>query len=92
MSEVISQNGARKLTLAGAVAASLAASACCLGPLLLALLGAGGAGAFATLASFRPYVLVATAAPGRLEAYVAAIDALGYTASLPASGRGSGAR
>jgi mercuric ion transport protein len=46
----------------GAVTAAVAASACCLGPLLLALLGAGGAGAFVALGAYRPYLLAFTAA------------------------------
>ena len=49
-----------KLSIGGAVLAALAASSCCLGPLLLAALGVGGAGAFATLAAYRPYVLGVT--------------------------------
>jgi mercuric ion transport protein len=53
---------AKKLSIGGAVLAALAASSCCLGPLLLAALGVGGAGAFATLSAFRPYILVGTAA------------------------------
>lgn len=52
----------QSLTLAGAILASVAASACCLGPLALAVLGIGGAGAFATLAAYRPYILVVTVA------------------------------
>ena len=52
---------ARVLTAAGAVVGALAASACCLGPLVLAALGLGGAGAFALLGAYRPYVLAVTA-------------------------------
>lgn len=52
---------AKRLTLGGAVLAALAASACCIGPLVLALLGIGGAGALAALSAYRPYILVATA-------------------------------
>jgi mercuric ion transport protein len=48
-------------TLAGAVVAAIAASSCCIGPLVLAALGIGGAGAFATLGAYRPYFLVVTA-------------------------------
>ncbi len=51
----------KKLSIAGAVVAALAASSCCIGPLLLAVLGVGGAGAFATLAGYRPYILGVTA-------------------------------
>ncbi|HSQ67465.1 MAG TPA: heavy-metal-associated domain-containing protein [Polyangiaceae bacterium] len=57
-----SESRAQRLSLAGAVLSAVAASSCCLGPLLLAALGVGGAGAFATLAAFRPYILGVTAA------------------------------
>jgi len=53
---------AKKATLAGAVLAAIAASSCCIGPLILAALGVGGASAFATLGAFRPYILGVTAA------------------------------
>ena len=52
---------AKKATLAGAVLAAIAASSCCIGPLILAALGIGGAGAFATLGAYRPYILGVTA-------------------------------
>jgi mercuric ion transport protein len=52
---------AKKLTLGGAVLAALAASSCCIGPLILAALGIGGAGAFAVLGAYRPYILSVTA-------------------------------
>ena len=58
---VAHQDRARKFTLVSAVLAALAASSCCIGPLLLAALGIGGAGAFAALAAYRPYILGATA-------------------------------
>src|SRR5258708_3709479 len=48
------------LTLGGALLAAIAASSCCIGPLVLAALGVGGAGAFATLASYRPWILGVT--------------------------------
>jgi mercuric ion transport protein len=41
--------------------AALAASSCCLGPLLLGALGIGGAGAAGVLGSYRPYLLAGTA-------------------------------
>ncbi len=47
----------RKLSvasLAGAVVAALASSACCLGPLLFAALGLGGAGLLVELEAYRP--------------------------------------
>lgn len=52
---------AKKLTLGGAVLAALAASSCCVGPLILAALGIGGAGAFAALGAYRTYILAVTA-------------------------------
>ncbi len=45
----------RRATLAGAVLSALAASTCCIGPLLLALLGVGSAGALVKLEPYRPY-------------------------------------
>ncbi len=48
---------AKRLTIGGAVLAALAASSCCIGPLVLAALGIGGAGAFAVLGAYRPYIL-----------------------------------
>lgn len=57
-----SDDRAKKLTLGGAVLAAIAASSCCIGPLLLAALGIGGAGAFAALGSYRPYILGVTVA------------------------------
>ena len=53
---------AKQLTLGGAVLAAIAASSCCIGPLILAALGIGGAGAFATFGAYRPYILGVTAA------------------------------
>lgn len=52
---------AKRLSIGGAVLAALAASSCCLGPLLLAALGVGSAGAIAGLAAYRPYLLAGTA-------------------------------
>src|SRR5262249_20618426 len=51
----------KKLSLGGAILAALAASSCCLGPLLVATLGIGGAGGFAAFGRFRPILLVFTA-------------------------------
>src|SRR5258708_14111333 len=42
------------LTVTGAVVSGLLASVCCIGPLLLAGLGIGGAGLLPRLAGFRP--------------------------------------
>jgi copper chaperone CopZ len=53
---------AKKLSIGGAVVAAIAASSCCIGPLILAALGIGGAGAFAALGAYRPYILGVTAA------------------------------
>ncbi len=47
---------------AGAALSSLAASACCIGPLILALLGVGGAGLLVKFEPYRPLFMVATAA------------------------------
>ncbi len=56
-----SDSHAKKLTLGGAILAAIAASSCCIGPLVFAALGVGGAGAFAALAAYRPYILGVTA-------------------------------
>ncbi|MFL6335034.1 MAG: mercuric transporter MerT family protein [Pyrinomonadaceae bacterium] len=48
-----------RLALGGAVAAALAASACCVGPLLFVVLGLGAFGAAAALETARPYLLSA---------------------------------
>lgn len=50
-----------KLLSAGAVASAIAASICCLGPLVLALLGLGGGALLLKFAPYRPYLLAATA-------------------------------
>jgi mercuric ion transport protein len=52
---------ARRVSIGGALLAALAASSCCLGPLLLAALGIGGAGVAGVLGAYRPYLLAATA-------------------------------
>jgi mercuric ion transport protein len=49
------------LTLVGALVAGLAASACCLGPLILAILGISGAASALTLEPSRPFLLILTA-------------------------------
>jgi mercuric ion transport protein len=61
-SKMFSERTAKKVSIAGAVLAALAASSCCIGPLLVAALGIGGAGAFATIGAYRPHMLVGTAA------------------------------
>lgn len=44
----------RFATIGGAIAAAIAASACCVGPLILAVLGIGGAGFLVALEPYRP--------------------------------------
>lgn len=51
---------ARTGSLFGAVFGAIAASVCCVGPLLLGLLGLGGAGALVALTAWRPYLLAGT--------------------------------
>lgn len=53
---------ARLGTLFGAVVAATAASACCLGPLVFAALGLGGAGMWFALEPYRPVLALATVA------------------------------
>jgi mercuric ion transport protein len=48
------------VSIAGAVAASLLASLCCIGPLLFAAAGIGGAGALVRLERYRIHFTVAT--------------------------------
>lgn len=50
----------RHASLGGALVAAVAASACCVGPLALAALGLGGAGAFVALEPLRPLFMVVT--------------------------------
>lgn len=50
----------RNLSLGGSVAAAVAASACCIGPLVFALLGIGGAGFLVALEPYRPVFTVLT--------------------------------
>lgn len=45
---------------ASSVLSALAASACCLGPLVFALLGVAGGGLLVKMAPYRPYFMVAT--------------------------------
>jgi len=51
----------RTASLGGAVAAAFAASACCIGPLIFALAGIGGAGALVALEPYRPVFTALTA-------------------------------
>lgn len=50
-----------RVPLIGGIAAAVAASACCLVPAILAVVGVSGAGVGSTLAPLRPYFLIATA-------------------------------
>jgi|MDTC01.3.fsa_nt_gb mercuric ion transport protein len=56
----MSRDTTRNASLGGAVAAAIAASACCVGPLLFALLGLGGAGALVALEPYRPLFTAVT--------------------------------
>src|SRR5262245_18546571 len=49
-----------KLSAVGAVLVAILASSCCWGPLLLAGLGAGGAGFASALGPYRPYLMALT--------------------------------
>jgi mercuric ion transport protein len=53
--------GNTKLLSGGAIASAVAASICCFGPLVLALLGLGGGALLLKLEPYRPYSLVAAA-------------------------------
>ena len=50
----------RNASLAGSITAAVAASACCLGPLVFAMLGIGGAGFLVALEPYRPLFTVLT--------------------------------
>jgi len=50
----------RSASMVGAVASALAASACCVGPLLFAMLGLGGAGFLVALEPYRPVFTTVT--------------------------------
>jgi len=45
----------------GALGAAFAGAACCVGPLVVAVLGVGGAGAMVALAPYRPFFMAGTA-------------------------------
>ena len=47
-------------SVAGAIAAAFLASACCVGPLVFALLALGGAGLLVKFEPYRPYFIVLT--------------------------------
>lgn len=54
-------NKKTKAPIFGALATAILASICCLGPIVLAVLGAGGAGLFSKFESLRPYLFGLTA-------------------------------
>lgn len=53
--------GNARLLSGGAIASAIAASICCFGPLVLAVLGLGGGALLLKLAPYRPYSLAAAA-------------------------------
>lgn len=55
------QSRSKGLSIGAALLAALAASSCCIGPVILAALGLGGAGLFAGIATYRPLMLGVTA-------------------------------
>lgn len=57
----LSAKSSPRLSVGGAILAALAASSCCVGPLVLVALGVGGAGGLAVMGAYRPYFLVGTA-------------------------------
>ena len=52
--------GGSRLLETGAIGSAIAASVCCLGPLLLAVLGLGGGALFLKFAPYRPLFAVMT--------------------------------
>jgi copper chaperone CopZ len=58
--DAVSSSGRATLSMLGAITAALAASACCLVPAVLAVVGLSGAGFGAALAPYRMYFLLAT--------------------------------
>jgi mercuric ion transport protein len=60
--KLLERASTRRVSIAGAIVAALAASSCCIGPLILAVLGVGGAGAFTFLAGYRSPMLLGAAA------------------------------
>lgn len=50
-----------KLTTVGSVVAAIIASLCCIGPVVVALIGVGSIGAFAVFEAYRPYLIALTA-------------------------------
>ncbi|MBK24544.1 MAG: mercury transporter MerT [Halobacteriovorax sp.] len=54
------EDKAQKATLVGSVIAALVASACCVGPVIFAVLGISSAGLLTTLEPYRPIVSIIT--------------------------------
>ncbi|MGB9856261.1 MAG: mercuric transporter MerT family protein [Caldisericum exile] len=50
-----------RFPLVGSIISAIIASICCIGPVILAILGLGGAGLFSKFGSFRPYLIGVTA-------------------------------
>lgn len=76
----VGSSGRSTLSMLGAIIAAIAASACCLVPAVLAVVGLSGAGFGAALAPYRPYFLAATGVAlcvGFLLAYRRQKDACG---------------
>jgi mercuric ion transport protein len=73
---------ASSATMAGSVISGILASACCIGPLLLAFLGISGAAFARVFEPFRPYLLVVTYALLGGAFYIA------YRPQKPACGPG----
>ena len=57
----LKESTTKKLSIGGAVVAAILASSCCIGPLVLAGLGVGAAGAFGGIGAYRPYILAVAA-------------------------------
>jgi len=49
-----------RISVVGSVLAAIAASFCCIGPIVVVLLGVGSIGAFAAFEAYRPYLIAVT--------------------------------
>ena len=56
------ENKTQKVTLVGSIVASIIASACCIGPVIFAVLGVSSAGMLSKMEPYRPVVSVLTLA------------------------------
>lgn len=54
------ENKAQKATLIGSIVASLIASACCIGPIVFAVLGVSSAGLLTKMEPYRPAITIFT--------------------------------